>query len=195
MCATLTVMQHQHPTSEELWQLYDENAQPLPGKGAPKDEVGAKGLLHGASHIWIWRLQSGKPEVLVQKRAAYKNTWPNYFDISAAGHIDLGEDPLETAVRETYEELGLLVEKAQLQLLGIHRARLTSQNKIENEFQWIYLLQQTEVATLHLQTSELTAAEWVPFETFKSDCMGDTYVPHGADYYERVISAITAATR
>jgi len=39
---------------EELWQLFDENGQALQGQGATKDETFEKGLLHGASHIWIW---------------------------------------------------------------------------------------------------------------------------------------------
>ncbi|HYH74595.1 MAG TPA: hypothetical protein VD735_01405 [Candidatus Saccharimonadales bacterium] len=74
----------------ELWQLYSEQGVALAGQGAPKDEVFTQGLLHGASHVWIWRTTPDGVAVLLQKRAVDKRTWPSRYDISAAGHIDLG---------------------------------------------------------------------------------------------------------
>lgn len=102
----------------ELWQLYDEQGRPVIGKGSTKDDVFGKALLHGASHVWIWRHKGNKIQILLQKRAADKRTWPNYYDISAAGHIDLGEDPITAAVRETKEEIGHDVPDTDLRFIG-----------------------------------------------------------------------------
>jgi isopentenyl-diphosphate delta-isomerase len=179
--------------ADELWQLYSEQGTPLFGAGARKDDVGSRGLLHGASHVWIWRMRNNKPEVLLQKRAAVKNTWPNHLDISAAGHIDLGEEPLTAALRETNEEIGLVVPETQLELFAVHRTRLVAGNKIENEFQWLYLLQLIKETPLILQTTELAATLWIPLQEFRAQCMGDAYVPHGQLYYDIVYDAIDKA--
>ncbi|HEX8226995.1 MAG TPA: NUDIX domain-containing protein [Candidatus Saccharimonadales bacterium] len=182
---------------DELWQLYDEQGCALEGEGATKDDTFSKGLLHGASHVWIWRsTQDGNIEILVQKRAADKRTWPNRYDISAAGHIDLGEDPLTTALRETVEEIGLTADKKQLRCFGVFRAYLITDNgSRENEFQWLYLLELSEDTPLTLQTSELESVEWVSLDTFKTSFSSSQFVPHGEAYYNSVVAAVELANK
>lgn len=179
---------------DELWQLYDEQGQVISGKGATKDDVFNEGLLHGASHVWIWRRKDGQREVLLQQRASDKRTWPNLFDISAAGHIDLGEEPLDAGIRETVEEIGLKTIGSELKLFCVHRAYLKAENgAIENEFQWLYSLELTGEADFTLQSSELKSLTWVPLEQFKAENKGEQYVPHGELYYDTVASAIESA--
>ncbi len=176
---------------DELWQLYDELGQALSGKGAKKDDVFSKGLLHGASHVWIWRKKDGRREVLLQQRASDKRTWPNRFDISAAGHIDLGEKPLDAAIREAAEEIGLDIVGDELKLFCVHRAYLKAENgAIENEFQWLYSLELTDKADFILQASEVKSLAWVSLEQFNAENKGEQYVPHGELYYDTVASAI-----
>ncbi len=57
--------------SEQL-QLYDEQGRALQGQGASKTVVHGQGLLHGGSHVWIWRIKDGTIEILLQKRAGQK---------------------------------------------------------------------------------------------------------------------------
>lgn len=179
---------------DELWQLYDEQGQPLVGEGAKKDEVFSKGLLHSASHVWIWRNKDGQQEVLLQQRASDKRTWPNRFDISAAGHIDLGETPLDAALREAKEEINLNINSRELKLFGVHRAFLKAENgEIENEFQWLYSLELDNETDFTLQTSEVESLVWVSMSKFKAARTGDQYVPHGKLYYDTVTSAIEPA--
>jgi 16S rRNA (adenine1518-N6/adenine1519-N6)-dimethyltransferase len=66
--------------------------------------VHAKGLMHRAVHIFVFN-KAG--ELLLQKRSHLKDTMPEKWDSSAAGHVDSGEDYLTSAVRELQEELGL----------------------------------------------------------------------------------------
>lgn len=175
---------------DEQWQLYNEQGRPLAGKGAIKSEVFSKGLLHAASHLWIWRGHDDKVEILVQKRADGKLTWPGRYDISAAGHIDLGEDPITAALREAKEEINLGITEQQLRHVGVHRAYMLTTNAIENEFQYLYTLQLDEDATFTPQQSEVHSVVWIPLSQFKSYCNTDQYVPHGEIYYSMVISAI-----
>lgn len=181
---------------DELWQLYDEQGNPLAGTGGTKNEVFAQGLLHAAAHVWIWRTTNGATEILLQKRAANKRTWPTRYDISAAGHIDLGETPLDAALREAKEEINLSITKDDLRLFSVHRAHLAAANgATENEFQWLYSLELTSETTFDLQASEVDSLLWMPLDQFKRECTTDQYVPHTALYYNTVIQTIESAAK
>lgn len=182
-------------TPVAFWQLYDEQGQPLKDRSASKDEVLRKGLLHAAAHVWIWRDNNGTIELLLQKRAAHKRTWPNRLDISVAGHIYPGNDPLTTALRETSEEIGLQLQAKDIESCGVHRAHLQAPNgAVENEFQYLYLhhLQGKPNFTLHMTVVD--SLFWKPLESFATECSGDQYVDHGELYYQTIIQAIRAAS-
>ncbi len=98
---------------QELWQTYDERGEPLAGVSLTKQQA-RQGALHAAAHVWIWRGQGAGIEILLQRRARDKQTWPGHLDISAAGHIRFGETPLLAAIRETAEELALAVKPEDL---------------------------------------------------------------------------------
>jgi isopentenyl-diphosphate Delta-isomerase len=179
----------------ELWQLYDDQGQALPGQGATKDDIFKGGLLHGAAQVWIWRKQADTTEVLLQKRAPAKRTWPNLLDISAAGHVDLGEEPVQAARRETEEELGLKVDTSELQLLGVERQHMTTPDgDIENEICWVYGLELARHEIFKLEDAEVESLIWKGLDEFELETINDSegrqYVPHGRSYYEKVIKGI-----
>jgi isopentenyldiphosphate isomerase len=177
----------------ELWQLYDEQGRPLIGKGETKDNVLGKGLLHGASHVWIWRKVENEVEILLQKRASEKRTWPSHYDISAAGHIDLGEDPITAAIRETKEEIGHSVADSDLRFIGTDRRLIATPDgkSIENEICWLYILKLEDSSRLSLDDGELDSVIWKKLEDIKAEVAnGDKYVPHGTTYYDTVFGAV-----
>ena len=179
---------------DELWQLYSEQGVALGGKGETKAEVSSKGLLHGAAHVWIWRLEDGITEVLLQKRAPNKRTWPNRYDVSAAGHINLDEAPIDAAQREAKEEINLDIPRDDLKLFGVHRAHLKTENgAIENEFQWLYSLKLAGGTSFSLRATEVESLVWLPIKQFKAECRNAQYVPHTGLYYDTVIAAIEYA--
>lgn len=187
-----------HILMDELWQLYDEQGRVLPGKGATKNEAFLKGLLHGAAHVWIWRSGDAGVEILLQKRSSTKRTWANRYDISAAGHINLGEHPIQAALRETIEEIGLEIEETSLKLISVQRTYMVAEsNAIENEFQWLYLLQMSEATTFDLQAEEVALLEWKLIADLKADVkkISDLYVPHGDLYYDTVIAAVQSEAK
>lgn len=53
------------------------------------------GDYHRAVHVWIY--SESTQELLLQKRADCKASWPGKWDISSAGHISSGESSLLTA--------------------------------------------------------------------------------------------------
>ena len=177
----------------ELWQLYDEQGRVLT-LSASKDEIHKKGLLHGAAHVWIWRVRDNNLEVLLQKRAGDKHTWPSLYDISAAGHIDVGEDPITTALRETSEEIGIKINDKDLNLILVdRRILLAPSGAIENEFCWVYTLRMDEHEKFTLEKSEVSSLRWKDFNEFKEEIFRDNqdqYVPQGLNYFKILISAI-----
>lgn len=179
---------------QPLCQLYDEHGQPLEGQGATRDDVMSKGLLHAASHVWIWRMNNDQAEVLLQKRGSDVRNYPGLYDISAAGHIDLGETPLQGALRETKEELNLDIAVSDLKLFAVYRAHLQpTAGRYDNEFQWLYSLEVTDHENFNLQEEEVDDVRWLPLEQFEAECSTDTYVPHSEAYYETVVHALHQA--
>lgn len=71
---------------------------------ATRGEVHAKGLLHRSVHIWVF---NSRGELFLQKRAMTKDENPGYWDSSASGHLNAGEDYRTSAQRELMEELGI----------------------------------------------------------------------------------------
>lgn len=55
----------------------------------------------------------GKWQMLLQKRASGKDSFPGCYDTSSAGHIHAGDEPLDSALRELEEELGIKAEEVE----------------------------------------------------------------------------------
>lgn len=76
------------------------------GKIILKSSARKDGLMYAVSHLWIY---NSKGEILLQHRCKEKKLYPNKWDISVAGAVDSGENPLQAAVREAKEEIGLVI--------------------------------------------------------------------------------------
>ena len=74
---------------------------------ATRAEIHRTQRFHRAVHILV---SNGRDEVFLQKRSASKDTNPNCWDSSAAGHVDSGESYLPAAIRELEEELGVVCD-------------------------------------------------------------------------------------
>lgn len=91
--------------SSELFDVVDSEDRVI-GQ-ATRGEVHAKGLLHRSVHILVFNSQG---ELFLQKRAMTKDENPGFWDSSAAGHVDAGEEYQVSAHRELLEELGISEE-------------------------------------------------------------------------------------
>jgi isopentenyldiphosphate isomerase len=179
--------------SEQL-QSYSEQGLPINGKGISRDDAFSQGLLHAASHVWVWRIQDGALEVLLQKRAPTMHTWPGCYDISAAGHVGMDESPLHAAVREAKEEINLSAHEYDLKLFSVIRANLVAPSGAkEHEFQWLYSLKCPDDTDFSLQKSEVSSLFWLLVEQLKHEYLDNQYVPHGKVYYDTVIEALESA--
>ena len=69
---------------------------------------------------------NNKNEILLQLRSKKSYRYPLYWDCSAGGHVDMGEDYATCANRELFEETGI---KTKLTFLGKHYIELDDGRK------------------------------------------------------------------
>ena len=94
---------------EEILEIVDETGKPL--GLAPRSEIhGNPLLLHKVVHVLVF---NDKGELLLQKRSMTKDVAPGKWDTSVGGHVSPREDLLDSAKRETEEELGFIPGKVE----------------------------------------------------------------------------------
>lgn len=123
--------------SEEMLSVYDRE---LNETGiATRSEVHLKGLLHKVVHCWIIDDSSNEKWVYFQQRSHTKKDFPGLYDISAAGHIDIGEKGEDAVKREIKEEIGIDVDDKKLIFAGCVREQLRLNEFNNNESCEVYL--------------------------------------------------------
>jgi isopentenyldiphosphate isomerase len=142
----------------------DERIDLLDAAGNPtggvvyKSEAHRRGLWHRCFQCWIFGSDTTMgPYLLAQRRAAAKDTWPGYLDVTAAGHLSAGEETLD-GLREVEEELGLSVAPQRLVPLGTRRVELEIPAGLDREFHDVFLLRDdTPPERLRLQREEVAS--------------------------------------
>jgi isopentenyldiphosphate isomerase len=98
------------------------------------------GLWHQTFHCWLVNGRSDTGSVVLQLRAPTKKNYPDMLDITAAGHLQAGESPVD-GLRELEEELGVVVSPDRLVSLGIKHDIMDEPGGVRNrEFAHVYLL-------------------------------------------------------
>ena len=193
---------------DERVDVLDEFGKPT-GEVAWKSEAHRRGLWHRCFHCWVFGTEtSGEHYLLVQRRAAEKDTWPGYLDVTAAGHLGAGEKPLRGGVRELEEELGLRVDPERLIPLGSRRIEQEIPGGCDREFHDVFLLfDPTPPERMRLQAEEVDAL--LSMSLFDAEALGESvpaveyagrevvatrvrpsdFVPGTDDYLRRVAGA------
>lgn len=141
------------------------------GVRKPRRDVHRDGDYHRAVHVWIY--SESTHELLLQKRADCKDSWPGQWDISSAGHISAGESSLVTARRELHEELGVDLSKDAFELLFVflQECVINDGTYINNEFNDVYLVTTISPIPLEaftLQETEVSAVKYISCDEYKS---------------------------
>ncbi len=177
---------------EELWQVYGQNGEPVKGDGRKK-ETFLDGTLNGAAHVWVWRRTDDSIEILLQQRAKDIISWAGYLDISAAGHINLDETPVQAGVREAKEEIGFDMDENELDFVFAHRKYIdkTEQNITSQmtELHWVYTYELTSHDEFAFDDGEVTATRWVAYKDFpttQAEAAAYKMVPHNDQYFAQL---------
>ena len=157
----------------EYLDVCDEKGQPAGGI-VSREKAHRDGIRHRTAHVWVIREEKGRIQVLLQKRSADKESFPGMYDTSSAGHIPAGCEPLDSALRELREELGIEAVEGQLRYLGAICNRYEAQfrGKIfrDNEYCSVYLYREPlDAESLHLQAEEVERVDWFDLEQVREE--------------------------
>ncbi|KAL4194518.1 hypothetical protein AMTRI_Chr05g59730 [Amborella trichopoda] len=127
------------------------------GQSLLRSLIHKDGHYHRAVHVWIFA--ESTQELLLQKRADCKDSWPGLWDISSAGHISAGDSSLLSA------------------------SVINDGNYINNEFNDVYIvttLAPIPLEAFTLQEAEVSAVKYIPWMEYKSLLAKENqdYVPY-----------------
>ncbi|MCR5627034.1 MAG: NUDIX domain-containing protein [Lachnospiraceae bacterium] len=159
---------------EEVFDIIDENGIPT-GKTISRNEAHGSGVLHRTAHIWVVRKTADGYQVLLQKRNAEKDSYPSMYDTSSAGHILSGDEPLESAQRELFEELGINAGEGDLSYAGKFHNQYEEEfnGKIfrDNEISFVYVYEKpVNIENLKLQKEEVDEVRWFDLNEAYEGC-------------------------
>ena len=136
----------------EYIDIVDEQGNPT-GEKVERSIAHSQGIRHRTAHIWIVRKVNGRYQVLMQKRAMNKESFPGMFDTSSAGHIQAGDEPLESALRE------------------FHEKEFYGKMFRDNEIAFVYIYSRpVDETKLVLQKEEVETVEWFDLEEAYANC-------------------------
>ncbi|MBQ0000096.1 MAG: NUDIX domain-containing protein [Clostridiales bacterium] len=161
----------------EIFDVIDENGNPT-GETVERKRAHAEGIPHRTAHIWIIRDKDGKYQALLQKRAQNKDSFPGCFDTSSAGHIQAGDEPKESALREPSEELGIHAEDEDLEPAGKfiidYQTEFYGKPFIDKEIAFVFLYKkEVDVNQLVFQDGEVEGAAWFDLDVIHRACVED----------------------
>ncbi|MDM9630525.1 NUDIX hydrolase [Robiginitalea aurantiaca] len=177
---------------DEYVEIWDKTGKPT-GDKAFKSEVHRRGWFHPTVHVWFYTRQN---QVLLQKRADTKDTFPGLWDVSVAGHIHAGETPMEAVLREVEEEIGIRILPEDLNFMGRFLSEQAHPGGIlDREFQYVYLTElKVPLQALKADPKEVAALELCSLLRLAEEVWGmadvGKYVPHSKPYYSAVLKAL-----
>lgn len=140
-------------------QIVDEEDQPI--GAAPREEAWEKGLIHRVVRVMV---ENDKGEVLLQHRAPTKDIFPNCWDNSVAGHVDVGEDYDTAVAHEVREELG--VQGLALIAVDTYQSNETIDGWHYNRFARFYKARSNDTPT-HLEAGKIDGFRWFTIDEVK----------------------------
>ncbi len=109
----------------ETFEIVNEQGEFL-GYATRRECHGNPSLIHQTVHVLVFDKNSN---LWMQKRSPEKDIQPGKWDTSVGGHMAVGETPVESALREMKEEIGLDLNTDELKFCYTYLMR----NEIESE--------------------------------------------------------------
>ncbi|MDD4289853.1 MAG: NUDIX domain-containing protein [Patescibacteria group bacterium] len=125
-------------------------------------------LIHREIYVWVF---NDAGEVVLQKRSDAKEQYPGLWFYSLGGHVNSGENYLNSAIREANEEVGIKILENELIFLD----KALIKNEENNHFETIYAYKyKNKYDTIKIANEELSGLMWInidnllkPDEDFK----------------------------
>ncbi|MFA4942393.1 MAG: NUDIX domain-containing protein [Patescibacteria group bacterium] len=122
------------------------------------------GLLHREIHVYFI---TPNKEIIFQHRAPNKDTFPDLLDATVGGHVEIGQSYEETAIKETAEETGVIVNSSDLILINKIKksGKDKATGKINNVFNCRYAyIYRGDIKDLKIETGKAMGFELWPLD-------------------------------
>lgn len=152
-----------------------------------RSTIHRNGLLHREVHVWFFTREG---EVVFQRRASGKDTYPNMLDATAGGHVEPGQDYLQAALMEAREETGFALHEDDLIEIGKLRiGQADTARDINNQvFRMVYGYYFTdELSDLRVEEADGAGFEKIPlgrFEERKAEIIPNLLSHHYDDVWQ-----------
>lgn len=131
-----------------------------------RENIHSKGLLHCEIHVWFY---TPKGEIIFQHRAKNKDTYPDLLDATVGGHVEIGDNYEDAALREIKEETGIQAEKNDIVFIQNIRSKSFDSvtGKINNVIRAVYAYcYNGKIEDLKVEIGKAIEFEVWPFDKF-----------------------------
>lgn len=150
----------------EYVDIVDEN-EVKTGQGLSIKDVHKKGLWHRSAGTLIFNNKLTK--VLLSQRSKDNYYFPMQWDITASGHLSLGEAPLTCAKREFKEELGLDPKKYKFEFISTFQFQKKYKDILNNEFIHLYAIKESIPIDKIVLNDEINSVKWFTKEEIEEE--------------------------
>lgn len=158
--------------SDEL--LFVVNKFDVPQKPHPRHKVFKNGLWRRTVHVWIINEEK---KFLCQKRSLKKDISPGKWEPAILGHMGPTDNYFSGAVREVYEETGIVVSPHNLKLLKIYR------DEERKEYRAIFYCKLSlDVDNIKMEEDEVEDIQLIHFKKLKRHLLeekSESWIYHG----------------
>lgn len=144
-----------------------------------------EGIRHRAVHVVVWNRRG---EILLQRRAASKASFPGFWDTSVGGHVGAGEGYLATALRECAEELGIEIGSSDLSRIGKHLF-----DEMDTDVEWVESYGLLHEGPFRPDRAEVERVDWFTADAVEELVSRGALTPHFVLQWRRELAAITRA--
>lgn len=110
-------------------------------------------------------VKNEEDEILLQKRSATKDLYPNCWDLSVGGHVVYGDSYDETALRELREELGITAKLKDT----IKKGEVLVSLPNSNEYFYVYEYRLKASDEIQLASVEIAEVKWLGIDKIKME--------------------------
>lgn len=159
----------------EYVDIYDERHEP---KNHTKERHDLEDGEYRLS-VFTWIINSNN-EILIQQRTKTTKKFPNIWGASSAGGNSEGETIIDTAIRETKEEIDVDIKKEELIYIGNYKRK--------NDFVEVFLVNKDiDINALKINPKEVQAIKWVTINEFENMLYNKEAIRSGYDIFKMYI--------
>lgn len=133
---------------------------------AERDEVHRTGLVCRLIYVCFY---TENKQIILQRRSVTKKNDPGKLTTAVSGHVGSGQDYLSAAVRETFEETGIIVTPGELTPLGVVRADYVQGEYLSNAMRGLFAYEfKGDVSELTVEEGDGAGFVVLPIEELKA---------------------------